>query len=98
MSEPRAEAKAIFLAALECEGADALTRFLDEACGADAALRQRVEELLQADREAGSFLGGARYQEATRDEPLPERPGTIIGSYKLLEQIGEGGMGTVWMA
>src|SRR5262245_24048048 len=46
MSEPRAEAKAIFLAALECEGAEALARFLDQACGADATLRRRVEELL----------------------------------------------------
>src|SRR5437660_392276 len=98
MSEPKADAKAIFLAALEYEGAEALTRFLDEACGADAALRQRVEELLQAHRDAGGFLGGAENPEATRDDPITERPGTVIGPYNLLQQIGEGGMGTVFMA
>ncbi|MCI0358870.1 MAG: protein kinase [Planctomycetaceae bacterium] len=98
MSEPKADAKVIFLAALECEGAEAQSRFLDQACGADAALRRRVEELLQANRDAGGFLGGVGKPEATLDEPAAASPGTVIGPYKLIEQIGEGGMGTVWMA
>src|SRR5262245_63722370 len=98
MSEPKANAKAIFLAALECEGADALSRFLDQACGADAGLRQRVEKLLQANRDAGAFLGGVEKPEATLDECPAASPGTVISSYKLIEPVGEGGMGTVWMA
>src|SRR6266704_3353538 len=98
MSEVKADAKAIFLEALDCKGADELMRFLGQACGSDAALRMRVEELLRAHRDAGAFLGGAEKPDATRDEPLAERPGTTIGPYKLLQQIGEGGMGVVWMA
>ena len=66
--------------------------------GPTSALRARVEELLRAHQDAGAFLGGAEQQEATRDQPIAERPGTIIGPYKLLEQIGEGGFGLVFMA
>src|SRR5207247_9799976 len=98
MNDVKADAKAIFLEALDCQGADDLTRFLEQACGSDAALRTRVEELLQAHRDAGAFLGGAEMEGATRDQPSAEGPGTVIGPYKLLQQIGEGGMGTVFMA
>ena len=59
MSDVKADAKAIFLEALACEGADELMRFLKQACGTDEALRTRVEELLRAHRDAGAFLGGA---------------------------------------
>jgi eukaryotic-like serine/threonine-protein kinase len=98
MNHLEADAKAIFLEALDCKGADELMRFLERACGADAPLRTRVEELMQAHRDAGAFLGGAEKQAATCDQPSAERPGTVIGPYKLLQQIGEGGMGTVFMA
>jgi serine/threonine protein kinase len=98
MHDIKADAKAIFLEALDCKGADELTHFLDQACGTDAALRARVEELMQAHRDAGAFLGGAEKQGATCDQPNREAPGTVIGPYKLLQQIGEGGMGVVWMA
>jgi serine/threonine protein kinase/WD40 repeat protein len=94
MNDVKAADKAIFLEALDCNRAEELNRFLDRACGSDVALRTRVEELLRAHREAGAFLGGA----ATHDQPIAERPGTVIGSYKLLEQIGEGGFGVVFMA
>src|SRR5262249_31544695 len=98
MSDVMAGAKAIFLEALDCEGADELMRYLEQACGADPAVRTRVEELLRAHRDAGAFLGGAEKADATGDPPIAERPGTVIGPYKLLQQIGEGGMGTVFMA
>ena len=98
MSDAKAEAKAIFLEALDCAGTDELVRCLDRACAADAALRERVEELLRAHREAGAFLGGEAKLEPTVDVPFRDGPGTVIGPYKLLEQIGEGGFGVVFLA
>jgi serine/threonine protein kinase/tetratricopeptide (TPR) repeat protein len=63
--------------------------------------RARVEELLRAHQAAGNFLQGNRPPAepiATVDEPIREGPGAVIGPYKLLEQIGEGGFGVVFMA
>src|SRR5262249_17774642 len=75
---------------------DELAAFLDGACGSDAALRARVDNLLKSHAHAGSFL--RKPLAATVDEPISERPGTRVGPYKLLQQIGEGGMGVVYMA
>jgi tetratricopeptide (TPR) repeat protein len=74
--------------------------YLDGVCGGDAALRQRLEGLLSKHGRAGSFLEEPALSAlATVDErPLSERPGTLIGPYKLLEQIGEGGFGVVFLA
>jgi WD40 repeat protein/serine/threonine protein kinase len=74
--------------------------YLDSVCGCDAALRERLEALLSKHDRAGAFLEEpAVAMVATVDEPaLSERPGTVIGPYKLMEQIGEGGMGLVFVA
>src|SRR5437660_7041985 len=89
----------LFLKALELRSADARHKYLDEACSEDAALRAEVESLLEANARAGGFLESpAPNLVATVDEPIREGPGTVIGPYKLLQQIGEGGRGTVFMA
>jgi serine/threonine protein kinase/Flp pilus assembly protein TadD len=76
--------------------------YLDQACGADAAQRQRIVELLQALDEQDSFLENPAIERdfpATIDQTVSvEKAGEQIGPYKLLQQIGEGGMGKVWMA
>jgi serine/threonine-protein kinase len=75
-------------------------RFLDESCGDDAELRARVEQLLRAFAEAGSFLEmpAAPLAATTYSPTIAERPGSVIGPYKLLQQIGEGGCGVVFLA
>jgi serine/threonine protein kinase len=75
--------------------------YLDEACLADVELRRRVEALLQAFEQAGDFLGKSvaeRPPKAAPVVPVGEMPGDCIGHYKLLQQIGEGGCGVVYMA
>jgi WD40 repeat protein/serine/threonine protein kinase len=89
--------ESIFGSALE-KPADERAAYLDEACHGDTALRERVEALLQAHAEASgeAFMTGP-YQGLPHIK-LAEGAGTRIGPYKLLQQIGEGGMGVVWMA
>src|ERR1700723_1968029 len=65
--------------------------FLDKVCGGDPELRRMVEDLLVADAAVGSFL-----QHPTID--FVHKAGFVIGPYHLLELIGEGGMGEVWLA
>jgi eukaryotic-like serine/threonine-protein kinase len=74
--------------------------YLDQTCGANPSLRREVESLLRAHDASGSFLQDppARPQATVNDPPITEGPGTVIGPYKLLQQIGEGGMGVVYMA
>src|SRR5204863_149178 len=73
--------------------------YLDEACGEDPVLRHRVHLLLRAHAEPNSLLDQPACALAdTLDEPIREGPGTVLGRYKLIEQIGEGGFGVVFMA
>src|SRR5262249_5033144 len=87
-------AKAIFLEAVERHAPEEWPAFLDRACADRPELRGRVEELLEAHREAGTAAHG---DDAAAAAPFDVRGG-VIGPYKLLEQIGEGGMGAVYMA
>src|SRR6516164_9653763 len=100
MAGPEPKLRELFSQAAEFQTAEEQAAFLDQACRGDTELRAQLEELLRAHREAGSFLQEpSALPAATVDEVRTgERPGTIIGPYKLLEPIGEGGMGTVWMA
>jgi serine/threonine protein kinase/tetratricopeptide (TPR) repeat protein len=91
--------EAIFFAALEKSAPEERAAYLDGATAGNSDLRQRVEKMLAAQAQAGSFLERpAHTSVVTVDEPISERPGSIIGPYKLLEQIGEGGFGVVFMA
>jgi eukaryotic-like serine/threonine-protein kinase len=104
------KARELFLHAVGKLPTEQWDGYVGQACGGDAALEQQVGHLLQVHREAGSFLDrpaaavGATgaFTPAPGEEaaavPLRERPGTVIGPYKLLQQIGEGGMGTVFLA
>jgi serine/threonine protein kinase len=100
MSVDPARVRALFLEAVEKHAPDTWERFLDESCAGNDELRRQTAMLLDAHRQAGSFLAqGAVACATTVDHvPGPEAPGTVIGAYKLLEQIGEGGFGIVFMA
>ena len=94
-------ANELFVKALELRSDGARRQYLDGACAGDAALRAEVESLLEANARAGGFLelpAPPPLLAATVDEPIREGPGTVIGPFKLLEQIGEGGFGVVFMA
>src|SRR5208283_1333437 len=111
MSEPPNPEVAVFAAALELP-ADKRGAYLDQACAGDAALRGQVEALLRVHDEASNFFdklapvaqpaAGGEMAGSTGTIRIPaipsEKAGDRIGRYKLLQQIGEGGCGVVYMA
>jgi eukaryotic-like serine/threonine-protein kinase len=94
MSGQHSTAKTIFLDCLEIASADARFAYLNEKCGDDQSLRREVEELLRHHDKIGPLSEPA----PTATMAAIEQPGTVIGPYKLMEQIGEGGMGLVFVA
>ena len=100
MNEPSHRDEVIFAAALELPPG-LRADYLQKTCGEDAALRGRIEGLLKAYQDAGGFMeepAAARKTIVLSLPPSDEQPGDRIGRYKLLQQIGEGGCGAVYMA
>jgi WD40 repeat protein/serine/threonine protein kinase len=90
--------RALFDEAFEIDDQQGRQAFVDEACAGDAALRSRLEALLRSGDSAGGFLGDRKREARELTTPVQEREGDRIGRYKLLQKIGEGGCGVVYMA
>ncbi len=88
--------KEILAEAAATDTPEARAAYLDTACRGDADLRRQVEALLAAHEHAGDFLRQPIM--VAGDKLIGEGPGTVIGRYKLLQEIGEGGFGLVFMA
>lgn len=87
----------IFNVARRLTDPEARHEYLEQVCG-DLALRGRLQSLLEAHSEEGFMESPPVEAALTVDEPVTERPGSVVGPYKLREQIGEGGMGVVFVA
>ncbi len=108
MAESSNRQKDIFLKAIELSSPDDRAAFVAQSCGSDVVLRRQIEAMLHAHRVPDSFLekpAAALGLTVDAADGIPktnglrsESVGTRMGPYKLLEQIGEGGMGVVFMA
>jgi hypothetical protein len=95
MAAPKLNEADIFNAARRIANLEARRLHVQQVCAGDPVLEARIEALLRVQDQEPGFLEGTPegLPAVTLDQPPRERPGTVIGPYKLLQQIGEGGMG-----
>ena len=100
MSKERQDIELILLEALERQAPGERATFLDQVCGDDARMRAELESLLGFHARAGDFLQTPPLAQdvGVEESVVTDGPGSVIGRYKLLERIGEGGMAVVYMA
>src|SRR5713226_8761483 len=97
MSMKPLDEEALFHAARRIAAPEARELFISQACGDNAGLAGRVRALLEMHEQEPEFAAPAAVP--TQDyAPVAERPGTRVGPYRLMEQIGEGGFGLVFVA
>jgi tetratricopeptide (TPR) repeat protein len=99
MTNRQLDEERIFHVARGITDEETRAEYLDQICAGDQALRQRVDALLEVHEKEQSFLKSNGQHAPTVDQsPITEAPGQQIGRYKLLQKIGEGGFGAVYMA
>jgi serine/threonine protein kinase/WD40 repeat protein len=98
MMKPGKSLRAIFDEASDIQDAQARIAFLDEACAGDATLRSNLEELFASEDTVGGFLADLNREPLVLVGPVVEQAGDRIGRYKLLQKLGEGGCGIVYLA
>ena len=98
MTTQQTNEEVIFNTARKIDSAEAREEYLAQVCAGDLDLRNRVEALLQSQAAESQFLESPALDPTCAAATIREQPGTQVGRYKLLQKIGEGGFGVVYMA